>query len=170
MKGNLIQIGRLQYEIGVKNFDKLDKCFQEKHQYIYIHIPRGDNLNEQEVDESFKLADEYIKKYYPELDGQMLAFYTQTWLLSPEVKEILPFDSNIVKFQEKFTIVEYEENIGDFLNFVFDEVLGRVQYSELPEKTILQRELKKKILNGDKLHLGLGFRKEKKLYDIVMYN
>ncbi|MCI8569700.1 MAG: hypothetical protein HFJ11_06995 [Bacilli bacterium] len=160
MKGNLIQIGRLQYEVGVKKFDKLDGYFKEKHQYVYIHIPRGENLNEKDVDESFNLADKYIKKYYPELEDQMLAYYTQTWLLSPEVKEILPSDSNIIKFQGKFNIVEYEENINDFLNFVFDMGIGNVKYNDLSDKTILQKKLKKKLLNGDKLHLGLGFLKE----------
>lgn len=157
MKGNLIQIGRLQYEVDVENFDKLDRYFKEKHQYIYVHIPRGENLNEKDVNESFNLADKYIKKYYPELENQLLAYYTQSWLLSPEVKEILPIDSNIIKFQGKFTIVEYEENISDFLNFVFDVVLDNVKYNDLSDKTILQKELKKRLLNGDKLHLGLGF-------------
>lgn len=157
MKGYLIQIGRLQYEVGVKNFNKLDKYFEEKHQYIYIHIPRDTHLNEKDVNESFSLADKYIKKYYPELKNEKLAYYTKTWLLSPEVKEILSTNSNILKFQNKFNIIEYEENVNDFLNFVFNKVLGEVNYNDLPEKTTLQSELKKRLLNGDKLHLGLGF-------------
>lgn len=163
MKGNLIQIGRLQYEVGVKNFDKLDKYFKEKHQYIYIHIPRDKELYEEDVNESLCLANKYIKKYYPELKNEKLVFYTQTWLLSPEVKEILSDDSNIIKFQEKFNIIEYEENINDFMKFVFDVVIGEVKYKNLPEKTTLQKELKKKLLNGEKLNLGLGFLREEKL-------
>lgn len=138
MKGYLIQIGRLQYEVGVKNFSKLDKYFEEKHQYIYIHIPRGNDLNEKDVNESFSLADEYIKKCYLELKNEKLAYYTQTWLLSPEIKEILPTDSNILKFQNKFNVIEYEENVNDFLNFVFDKGLGEVNYKDLPERTTLQ--------------------------------
>lgn len=159
VKGNLIQIGRLQYEVGVKNFDKLDKYFKEKHQYIYIHIPRDKDLNEEDVNKSLCLADKYIKKYYPDLKNEELAYYTQTWLLSPEVKEILSDDSNIIKFQDKFSIIEYEENINDFLSFVFDIIIGEVEYKDLPEKTILQKELKRKLLNNETLHLGLGFVK-----------
>lgn len=160
MKGYLIQIGRLQYEIGVKNFDKLDKYFKEKKQYIYIHIPRGEKLNEKDVNDSFHLADKCIKTYYSELKNKELTYYTQTWLLSPEVKEILSADSNIMRFQKKFHIVEYEENIDDFLNFVFGVVIENVDYHNLPEKTILQKELKKRLLDGNKLHLGLGFLKK----------
>lgn len=159
MKGNLIQIGRLQYEFDVRNFDKLDKYFEEKHQYIYIHIPRGKDLDENDVNESLNLADKYIKRYYPELEQKKLVYYTQTWLLSPEVKEILSDDSNIIKFQDKFNIIEYEENIDDFLNFVFDVVIESIDYKDLAEKTHLQKELKKKLLAGSKLHLGLGFLK-----------
>ena len=159
MKGNLIQIGRLQYEIDVKDLDKLDKYFEEKHQYVYIHIPRGKDLNEEDVKESLCLADKYIKKYYSELKKEKLAYYTKTWLLSPEIKEILSDDSNIIKFQNKFNIIEYEENIDDFLNFVFGVVIDKVAYKDLPEKTTLQKELKRKLLNNEKLHLGLGIIK-----------
>ena len=145
MKGNLIQIGRLQYEIN--------------YQYIHIHIPRYKDLNEEDVNKSLCLADKYIKKYYPELKNENLVYYTQTWLLSPEVKEILSDDSNIIKFQNKFNIIEYEQNINDFLNFVFDVVIDEVDYNDLLEKTTLQKELKKKLLNNEILHLGLGFIK-----------
>ncbi len=159
MKGNLIQIGRLQYEIGVEDLDKLDKYFEEKHQYIYIHIPKGKDLTEADVKESLCLADKYIKKYYSELKNEKLAYYTKTWLLSPEIKEILSNDSNIIKFQNKFNIIEYEENINDFLNFVFGVVIDKVDYKDLPEKTTLQKELKRKLLNNETLHLGLGIIK-----------
>lgn len=160
MKGNLIQVGRLQYEVGVKNFSKLDKYFEEKHQYIFIHIPRGENLSEEDVQNSFNLVGKSIKKYYPELENHKLAYYTQSWLLSPELKEILSPYSNIMKFQDKFNIIEYEENTKDFLDFAFEDVLGEMAYSDLSEKTFLQKELKKRLLNGDKLHLGIGFIKK----------
>ena len=81
-------------------------------------------------------------------------------MLSPELKEVLSLSSNIIKFQNKFDIVEYEENIRDFLNFVFDDVLDNIKYYELPEDTSLQKVLKKKILNKEKLHLGLGILKK----------
>lgn len=159
MKGNLIQIGRLQYEIGVKNFSKMDKYFDEPHTYIYIHIPKGESLDYSEVTTSLNIVGEYIKKYYKELDDKLLAYYTQSWLLSPEVASILPDGSNIIKFQSLFNIIECEENLGDFLNFVFDQPNENIDFHTLKEDTILQRELKKRLLNGDKLHFGLGFVK-----------
>lgn len=164
MKGNLIQIGRLQYEIGVKNFDKLDKYFQEKVAYVYIHIPKGKSLIEKDVDNSLNISDKYIKKYYPDLKNKKLVYYTQTWLLSPEIRDILSKESNIIKFQNKFTIVEYEECPKDFLNFIFNVGLENVQYEKLQENTLLQKELKRMLIEHKSLHLGLGFLKKNLLY------
>lgn len=159
MKGNLIQIGRLQYE-NDDNPVKIMKYISENCKFIYIHIPKGENLNEEDVIDSFNNVDKYIRKYYKESLDKKIVYYTKSWLLSPELKEILSNSSNIIKFQNKFDIVEYEENLNDFLNFVFDDVLDDIKYDELPENTSLQKELKKKLLNKEKLHLGLGILKK----------
>lgn len=100
---------------------------------------------------------ENIKKCYSELKNEKIAYYTRTWLLDSEIKEILPTDSNILKFQNNFNIIEYEENVNNFLNFVFEKDFGKVNCKVLPERTTLQSELKKIALNSDKLNLGLGF-------------
>lgn len=170
MKGHLIQIGRLQYEIGIKNFDRLNKYFQEEVTYIYIHIPKGKDLIEKDVDNSLNLSSKYIKEYYPELENKKLVYYTETWLLSPEIKEILPINSNIMKFQNKFTIVEYKEYPKDFLNFVFNVGLRKVQYEKLEENTLLQRGLKRMLIENKSLHLGIGFLKENFSYKSCEYN
>lgn len=159
MKGNLIQIGRLQYEFD-DNPLKIKKYIKENCHFVYIHIPKGENLNEEDVIDSFSNVDKYIRKYYKESLDKKIVYYTESWLLSPELKEILPNSSNIIKFQNKFNIVEYEENTEDFLNFVFDDILDNIKYDELLENTSLQKSLKKKLLNKEKLHLGLGILKK----------
>lgn len=69
----------------------------------------------------------------------------------------MPTDSNILKFQNNFNIIEYEENVNNFLNFVFEKDFGKVNCKVLLEGTTLQSELKKRSLNRDKLNLELGF-------------
>lgn len=158
MRGKLVQIGRLQYEIDDNN-KKIKKYVKNKENFrgCYIHIPKGENLDEKEVNDSLVKIDKYLKKYFKD---EEIIYYTESWLLSPELKEVLSLSSNIIKFQSKFDIVEYEENIKDFLNFVFDDVLDNIKYEELPENTSLQKALKKKILNKEKLHLGIGILKK----------
>ena len=89
-----------------------------KYTYIYIHIPRDDKLCEEDVDTSFAEVENVIKRYYPELQNEKLAYYTESWLLSPELCQILDDNSNIIRFQQKFHIVGEEANVNDFLNFV----------------------------------------------------
>lgn len=158
MNGRLIQVGRLQYEFdeevpeSVKNF--------KDGSYIYIHIPKGDSLNIDDVNASIKNAKEKIEKFYPEIEISKLQFYTNTWLLSNELDNILDENSNIIKFKNKFEIIEQTENTEDFLNFVFQKKEYNINYENLKEETILQRKLKEYLLENKKLHIGLGILKE----------
>lgn len=157
MNGKIIQVGRLQYEfdeetpINVKNYKDGD--------YIYIHIPRGNNLNIEDVEKLIYESKEKLEKFYPEIDISRLLYYTNTWLLSNELDNILDENSNILKFKNKFEIIEQTENIEDFLNFVFQEKGCNINYENLKEETTLQNKLKKYILEGRKLHIGLGILK-----------
>lgn len=158
MNGRLIQVGRLQYEFdeevpeSVKNF--------KGGSYIYIHIPKGESLNIDDVNSSIKNAKKKIAKFYPEIEISKLKFYTNTWLLSNELDNILDESSNIIKFKNKFDIIEQTENTKDFLNFVFQEKGYNINYENLKEETILQRKLKEYLLENKKLHIGLGILKD----------
>lgn len=160
MKGKIIQVGRLQYELKVTNFDKLKKYVGNDTDYIYIHIPEGENLLEEDVERSLIEAKKYIGKYYPEINIKKLVFYTQTWLLSDELDDILNDDSNIMKFKKRFKIIEQEECEQDFLNFIFKEGMNRnIDYNKLKEDTYLQKKIKEHLIKGGKLHIGLGIMK-----------
>lgn len=158
MNGRIIQIGRLQYEIDKKVPTNVKK-FKDG-DYIYIHIPRGDNLNIEEVESSIKLSKEKIEKFYPEIEVSKLQYYTNTWLLSSELDTILDKNSNIIKFKNKFDVIEQTENIEDFLNYVFQEKNYDINFENLKEETILQIKLKEYLLKGKKLHIGLGVLKD----------
>ena len=158
MNGRLIQVGRLQYEFDEK-VPKSVKEFKDG-SYMYIHIPKEEHLNIDDVNNSIKSAKEKIEKFYPEIEISKLQFYTNTWLLSNELDNILDENSNIIKFKNKFDIIAQTENTEDFLNFVFQEKVYNVNYENLKEETILQSKLKEYLLENKKLHIGLGILKE----------
>lgn len=158
MNGRLIQVGRLQYEFDEEVPESV-KEFKDG-SYMYIHIPKGESLNIDEVNTSIKNAKEKIEKFYPEIEISKLQFYTNTWLLSNELDNILDENSNIIKFKNKFDIIEQTENTEDFLNFVFQEKGYNINYEKLKEETILQRKLKEYLLENKKLHIGLGILKD----------
>lgn len=156
---HLVRLGRLQFETGLKHFGRYDHLFDKEPAYIYIHIPSADNgLQADEVDASIAMALERFAQYFPEVEGKQPVFCTHTWLLSPELREILKPESNIVKFQNRFNITEFDESVAPILSFGFKVTPGPdVDYAALPEDSHLRREIKKRLLNGEKLHQGWGY-------------
>lgn len=155
----LVRIGRLEYECGLKERHEYDNLFGCEPCYISIHIPPAENgLKDDEVEESVRLAVEHLEDYFPQTKGKKKVFLTRTWLLSPELGELLRPDSNIMKFQKRFKLLEtYPEN-GAFLSFVFKVAASpELDYSTLPEDTGLRRAIKQKLVNGETLHTALGY-------------
>ena len=141
MRGKLIQIGRLHYENDDNN-KKIKKYVKNKENFrgYYIHIPKGENLAEKEVNDSLVKIDKYLKKYFKD---EEIIYYTESWLLSPELKEILPDNSNIIKFQNKFDIVEYEENIKNakeqYIKQYQEKGTVKLQHLSFGQSSLLQK-------------------------------
>ena len=155
----LVRLGRLEYECGLKHFGQYDEQFGGDPVYVYIHIPRADNgLQDDEVEQSIRMAAERLEQCFPQVRGKQVVFCTRTWLLSPELREILKPTSNIIQFQNRFTITEHKETVDPFLSFGFGVTPGPdVDYAALPEDTSLRRALKERLLRGEKLHDGWGY-------------
>lgn len=159
MRCTLVRIGRLEYECGLKERHEYDHLFGGEPCYISIHIPPSDDgLKDDEVDESIRMAVEHLEDYFPQTKGKKKVFLTRTWLLSPELKEMLKPDSNIMKFQNRFALLDtYEENSA-FLSFVFKvSASPELDYNTLPEDSSLRRAIKQRLVNGETLHTALGY-------------
>ena len=145
INGKLIEVGRLQYELDNNN--------------IYIHIPDGEKLNHEKVIDSLNKSKKYINKYF---SISNYSYYCKSWLLSPQLKNMLNSTSNIIKFQTFFDITEGESCIEDILNFVFNT--HKIEdYKLLEENTRLQKNIKQFLLNGNDIKLGLGKLKTKEV-------
>ena len=147
MKGHIIGVGSLQYELKIN--------FYKGEDVIFVHIPRNTDFSNESFDYNFANVRNNVNKY---LTTNNYKFMSESWLLSPELKSILKSDSKIINFQKYFDVVEVKENISDFLNFVFNRPMIN-DYKELPEETSLQIKLKEKLLKGEKLHIGIGILK-----------
>lgn len=158
MRGNILECGRLQYEVGTRNVTKLAPYVGESPIYVYIHIPGSGRLEEAAVEESLRRAAAEISRYFPEYRQNDLVYCTVTWLLSPELEKLLPKQSNIRKFQEKFYVPETVPGNAPFLNFLF-KVGPETAYKDLPENTSLQRSIKTLLLQGQTLSIGVGLLK-----------
>lgn len=148
IRGEIVQIGILQYE--------LKKNYLDDEDVIFIHISKDNSFTKENIDESLIRKTEVFNFFEVSKD---IKFVTYSWLLSPELKAVLKDKSNILYFQSKFDLIFIKENKKDFLKFVFNEIFEINDYSKLKEDTSLQKSLKKKIIRKEKLHIGLGILK-----------
>lgn len=147
----IIEVGRLQYEL-IK-FNPMNE--NEQKDCIKIHIPAGEKLDLDKVQLSLKESKDKIKKYFNLEDPE---YYCTSWLLSRQINRVLDEDSNIAKFYNLFNVQDLEDGINDILNFVYN-IKECDDYNKLPENTSLQIKIKKMLISGEKITLGLGVLK-----------
>lgn len=143
-RGALYPLGRLTFERIEPAMDGADfpplppgTCA------IGTHIPDGSPLDPQACDESFARASQFLTRHFRDRPA---AFICHSWLLDPQVAEYLSAESNLVRFQRRFTLApnEFDPSDSAILGFVFErrndgpDVPENV-LAELPQDTTLQR-------------------------------
>lgn len=151
----LFKIGRLQYQIyPCKNvtlqYDKLPFSFDDN--LIYVHIPQGEKLDYNECLLSLKQAKAFFEKHFSNYNFSY--FFSETWLLFSKNSEFMSSDSNIIKFQSLFDHNYDFYYDGQAIERVFGK--RRLFIGSYPEDTSLQKSMKKYLLNGGKVGLGIS--------------
>lgn len=141
------RIGELEYELKLKG---------EKRQ-IYIHIPSDANLSQKALSASHCRVQEFLKQFFPEYFNEA-EYFCDTWLLSPNLRRLLPETSNIRHFQDCFELLRFDEESDAFLEWLY--MRKDIPYQELPETTSLQRDVKANLLEGGRIGWALGRLKE----------
>jgi GNAT-like C-terminal domain/N-acyltransferase N-terminal domain len=132
--GRLFQLGRLQFE--------------PRRTCLAIHIPEdGTSLTPAAVDASLARA----REVFPEYDEACCT----SWLLDPQLREYLPPDSNILRFQRRFT-ASGESGVEErILEFVF-HALPDTDLAALPQESTLQRAVVAHLRSGGRWHYVAG--------------
>lgn len=126
----LFRIGLLEYEL-----EQGEVC---------LHIPSGAHLEPDAIDLSLAQARAFLSRYFPQ--WQNLPMTCHSWLLSPTLPQLLPENSKILLFQNRFTVTETDPEDRSFLMWVFQN--DQLPYEQLPERSRLQRSLKQHLLQG----------------------
>lgn len=126
----LFRIGELEYET--------------REDGIHLHIPSDAVLETPRLRESWEAARNILG------DGPMVC---HSWLLSPDLPELLEADSRILAFQRNFTVGDPEPD-DSFRQWVFKD--PGCPDRQLPENTSLQRRLKAFVLAGRTFHAARG--------------
>lgn len=125
-RGAVYELGRLQHHRGGATID--------------LHIPEAGPLTPEAIDASLDEGRAFFPRHFPE--ERYTSFACGSWLLDPQLREYLPEDSNIVRFQRRFELEPYQEPEGldadvEVLRFVFRTLTTPLD--QLPRRTALQR-------------------------------
>ncbi|MEG0228434.1 MAG: acyltransferase domain-containing protein [Lachnospiraceae bacterium] len=145
----VFRLGRLQFEPTVLDREVVwnEAVIPVGTKVLNVHIPEGEPLLKSACDRSFEKAKEFFQKEYP------YAVCT-TWLLSPELGELLDATSNIYQFQQRFYIYDVDHSFPQIEQRVFGKISrDKARY---PEQNELQRKVKQKLLAGTDFGMGCG--------------
>jgi hypothetical protein len=106
---------------------------------IDTHIPESGPLTPESVDESFARAEALFARHFA--DHPAIEWHCHSWLLDPHLADVLPADSNLVRFQGRWELYgEPEPGDHDAVFFVFRRRdVPAADRRLLPRDTRLQR-------------------------------
>lgn len=145
-------------EKGLTTLSKKDwtLCLSEADTFPRIHIPADGSFDRETVNASYERAREIFDTCYP--DRPYKAFFCSTWLMSTDLRKILKPTSNILSFQEPFTLIPWPSSGRLVFSFAFQmDAAIPEDLNALPENTSLQRAVKQLYLNGGYIHECAGF-------------
>jgi hypothetical protein len=138
--GALYWLGRLQFNISRFSFDDTEEWV------LSTHIPESGPLTPDRVADSFVRARSFFATHFS--DYPTKRFHCHSWLLDPQLTEVLPADSNMSRFQQLWQLHgEGRDGDGDAMFFVFRR-RGEVDHATLPQDTTLQRAIVAKLAAG----------------------
>lgn len=154
----LFRLGRLQFERTSVHFPpfipfhkrKLTSVRQGDH-CLGVHIPEGEKLDIDTCERDFTKAPDFFKRHFP--NEQYDCFTCLSWLLSSVYGEILPQESNIVRFHALWDDVW--DVRGDH------QAIERIWSSgdRDARDTLLQQRAAAWLAQGKRLGMGFGIRR-----------
>lgn len=155
----LFNIGRLQYELRDAMGGAEPLGLNKGEPVLAVHIPVGDKLTEEACLSSFKEANIFFEKYFPEY--QYRYFTCFSWLLDRNLEKILKEGSNILKFGRLFDYA-FDFKKDDAIEFTFPLGTTRENIKNAEAKSSLHRNLKEYVLSGGELNITFGIRDKNK--------
>ena len=151
-KLKLFSIGRLQFKR--RKLRKAMGGYAEGSYYIDVHIPGGAPLTPALCAASYAEAAAFFRARY---GMEHILFGCHSWLLSPELRTILPENSNILAFARDYTILQTRmDPTSSAVSFIFHVPGVPADLETLPEETSLQKALKTHLQAGKTINTAFG--------------
>ncbi|MBQ6472096.1 MAG: hypothetical protein IJJ33_08945 [Victivallales bacterium] len=151
--GNPVRDGLVSQEQLSLPCQEWEPVFRPGDPMLNIHIPEDGPLDYQTCQASLDCARRFYSAQFPEFDFR--GFQTQTWLLGTALRDCLPADSNILRFQSLFLLMPaIQGNDWQLRERVFGD--PDLPLEKVPRKTTLQRAVYAKLAAGARLRNGAG--------------
>ena len=109
---------------------------------IDIHIPQRIEYTPEKIREAHKMALEFYRDFYPEHNPKAVACYS--WLYSPQLKKVLPENSNILKVNGKLHLLPIIDTFDADCRF-------------LRQGSSLQTRMAEECAKGTEFHYGISY-------------
>lgn len=156
LRGRIYRLGRLQFNVGRATIDSgPDAPFAPGDPVLGIHVPMAGPLTPEVVDDALRQARAFFPRH---VSARHLPIGTcRSWLLDPQLAEFLPADSNIVRFQRRFALVDGWSMPGDnaVLHYVFG--LPHTDPADLVPTSTLQRAIRDRLMRGEHFVVRRGW-------------
>jgi len=119
---------------------------------LEVHIPAGSRMDFDDCGNSFRQAVSFFPQYFP--DRPFKAFCCGSWLLNTQFQDMLPSDSNIVRFQREFYLFPILSGGKSGLDRIFRS--GIQDITKAPRDTTLRRVVLDHLQAGGYLRGGGG--------------
>ena len=150
----LFQIGRLQFCPQKSGFDLPEWGVKKDDNVLAVHIPQKGVFTQETCRAAIVQAKEFFAKFFPNLDYK--GFTCRSWLLDPTLKEVLKTGSNILDFQNLFTVV-FKDKSDSILKYVFSWDTTRENLSGYTSTSSFAEKVKNRIMKGGDFYTAFGF-------------
>lgn len=142
--------GKLEFELKElhRTYEKNGISLIPESVGVYIHIPRtGEPLTKEDQDIAFAQAKAFFQPYFGR--DKKIPFFTGSWLLFAKNKEYLKPNSNLMRFIERFEILDTFE-YADYTQTwrIFNKPFTK--WEDMPQDTSLQKAYVEMIKKGEK--------------------
>lgn len=146
---DIIEISKHEWDLVLSPGDSI----------LEVHIPAGAKLLHEQCGESMRKAMTFFPTYFPK--NHFTGFTCLSWLLDPQFQDIMPENSNIVKFQKEFYLLPALSDDNETLRRVFGEIPPDL--TKAPRDTSLRKAILDHTLAGNHMRASAGFIMNKDL-------
>ena len=144
--------GRTNRETKTINKAEYDLILGHGMPVLDMHIPSGGGMTSEESERSFRLAKQFFTEHSGS-DNMPVAIVCSSWIFNPNLPEILPPESNLVRLLKRVHPIPRASTKTDGLWFIFLHE-GAFELLKAPRKTSLQKAVTRYLENGGRWRIG----------------